>query len=261
MSVRTARQSERLNIQIDRARVPSTRVDPGDRIPVTVELTNFDTVGPFNDDWCSPEDLVGLPPNPAQTDITVTASLGNVSATDRKCIENDEIGVPPGEETYNMTVAAPQSPGEYTLGIDVSGTNTGITVASTGIDIEVEGSEPDPEPDPDPDPDPEPDPTPQPSPSPDPGLLARLLQSAREFFGRVINGVVDFVYAVRDLIVRAGSAVADLLRSFGSWLSDNPLLLAAVLTVAIVIVPRAVNFVFNNFTPLGWLKRVASRVL
>lgn len=223
-----------------------TVLDPGATAQVRVQVANAAlSSGVLNDDGCL---------NGANSghQIRVTGRLAGVDATDAMCHTASGVLSGPNYRDYTFQLPAPDDPGDYDIAITVVGDETGQLMDDAFRPLTVRdpaaGDPPDPDPQPDPDPSPDP---------PAPGLLARLAKLLREG----LSAVGEIVERIYGLLVSAGETIADALRRLLAWIGDNPLLIAAVATVAFVIAPAAVDFVVGNFTPIGWLQSAAGAII
>lgn len=232
-----------------------TVVDPEQTIQVRAEVeNNARSSGVLNDDGC----FTGTGTESGHR-IRVIGRLDGTEATDSMCHLATGLLSGPNYRDYTVQLPAPSSPGDYDIELLAVGADTDQLIDQTFRPLTVRDlSDPDPDPPPsDPDPDPEP-------PSPSPGLLSRLvtlLASLADVARSGIETLGDIVRGLYELLRSAGETIVDALRRVASWLGDNPVLLAAVATVAFVIAPKAVDFVIDNFTPIGWIKRIAGVVI
>lgn len=255
-AAQTASHPDATGISIVDATAPSS-LSPSQEFAVGVSVsisaapaTPVDT----SQDFCN----LGFPQVGFQTAVTAD-TLGD-SDTETACARAptfyDEAFGQAFESEFRLSLTAPETPGDYSVDVTVSGGTSDLLMAQETLPFTVVDNSPDPAPDPSPDPAPDPEPAP-----PSPGLLARLIEYLETVVTRAIDTFEDIVLAFRDLLVGIGETVYDALLRLAEWIGDNPILLAVLATVAFYVAPRAVDFVFNNFTPAGWIDRIVSSVL
>lgn len=252
----TAGHPDATGISISNATAPS-RLSPSQEFDVGVSVTIGATPATPVDtsaDFCN----IGFPQVGFQT--VVEADTFGDSDTERACARAPTFyDVPFGQEfttEYRLSLTAPESPGDYSVDVTVTGDQTELLMAQETVPFSVIDDSPAPSPDPNPAPEPDPDPEP-----PSRGLLARIIEYLETVVTRAIETFEDIILAFRDLLVGIGETVYDALLRLAEWVGDNPFLLAVIATVAFYVAPRAVDFVFENFTPIGWLDRIVSTVL